>query len=105
MSSNRIQLIEIMLDEHPDDVFLLYALAIEYKSLGQIEKSIFYLDKVLTVNKGYVAAYYQKGELLAIIGKVDEALSVLEKGRKLALNQEDQKSAGEFFQLILSLED
>src|SRR5690606_34491510 len=64
MMSRRDQL-QQMLQQSPDDAFLLYALAMEERSTGNDQAALSQLDRVLAVDSDYVAAYFQKGQILA----------------------------------------
>lgn len=98
-------LIEEMLVKNPQDIFLNYALAMEFKSAKDVDKALSQLDKVIALDKAYIAAYFQKGELLMQIGQSKSALVFLQKGKELALQSNDTRTAGEFSELILALAD
>lgn len=84
-----------MLEEQPDDLFLLYALAMEYRGSGQYTEAIQQFEKIILKDASYIPAYYQLGQLL---GEQDEsrAIHLFEMGMGLAKAKGDLKTANEF---------
>ena len=105
-SEKRLQALERMLQAEPDDVFLNYALALEYlRDPSAITLAGLQLKKVLSLDTDYIAAYYQLGKLSESAGKMQEALEFYNKGLAVAEKKKDNKSAGEFREAIFMLED
>lgn len=94
-----------MLKAEPEDIFLNYALAMEYLRLPDVGKAIAQLEKVIGIDAAYVPAYYQLGKALELSNRNTEALENYRKGRQLALAKNDRKSSGEFEEAIFLLED
>lgn len=84
-----------MLEKQPDDLFLQYALAMEYLGMQQPDKAQVLLRQIITVDEHYVAAYYQLGLLLQ---QTDEAaaVAVFEKGMLEAQQKGDRRTVNEF---------
>jgi tetratricopeptide (TPR) repeat protein len=95
-----------LLASEPDDLFLNYALGIEYagevSSQSQAENQF---KKVLALNAQYIAAYYQMGKLLEAQSRITEALEYLKAGLGHALLKKDNKSVNEFNEAIFMLEE
>ena len=89
-----------MLEESPNDIFLNYALAMEYKGLSQFNKTIEQFNKVLLLDENHVPTLYQLGVLLSDSNENDKAILILEKGLEIAKQQKDHKTANEFRTLI-----
>ena len=51
--STRLQQLQQMLAQEPNDEFLQYAIAMEYFSAGEFQKAIEILEKILADNKNY----------------------------------------------------
>jgi thioredoxin-like negative regulator of GroEL len=100
---NRKDQLQQMLQENPDDPFLLYALALEDRSGGNEEAALTGLRQVLTVDSQYVAAYFQLGQLLAGMGRQDEARTSLQQGINVADQVGDSHAAGEMREFLGSL--
>ena len=86
---DRIEQLKSFLGETPDDAFLTHALALEYRKAGNPERAGILFRKNLNLHPEYLATYYHYGQLLERFGAISEALSIYEKGMKLA------KSAGD----------
>jgi tetratricopeptide (TPR) repeat protein len=100
MQNNRLTKLKEMLQETPNDIFLNYALAMEYKGLSQTDKTIEQLNKVLLLDENHVPTFYQLGVLWSECNENDKAIMFLEKGIEIAKQQKDLKTANEFRALL-----
>lgn len=65
----------------PDDPFVVYALALEYRSLGDLAEAEALFEKLLLAHPDYVPQYLMYGKLLfGELGKRDRAIEVLKLG-------------------------
>jgi len=101
----RLEQLQQMLLQEPNDEFLQYAIALEYFSGGEIQKAIDGLEKIIANNKNYLAAYYQLGKCYAAQNKVGEAKAAYEKGITIAQQQNNNKTLNELREAIFLLED
>ncbi len=101
----RLQQLEQMLAQEPDDVFLQYAIAIEYFSVADYERSLQCLKTILDRNPDYLAAYYQTGKCLEELKMFEEAQTIYEKGIALATKQGKTKTLNELKEALFLLED
>lgn len=104
MREQRIEKLRAMLEENPADIFALYAMAMEYYGLNQLEESEKYFLKVLAIDQEKVAVYYQLGKLNWQKGEEKTALNYLNTGLNLLSNSQDQKTKNEFRSLIDEIE-
>ncbi|MEY2764753.1 MAG: hypothetical protein RLZZ205_1177, partial [Bacteroidota bacterium] len=51
-------MIEAMLQTHPEDPFLHYALALEWQKEGEMQKAIDRLQELKVLKPDYLALYY-----------------------------------------------
>lgn len=86
---SRLEQLKGMLARDPADVFVNFALAMEYRSAGELAAALGQFDRTLELDPRYLAAYQRKGETLMQHQRFDEARAVLERGAELA------RSAGE----------
>lgn len=100
MQNNRLLKLQEMLSEKPDDIFLNYALAMEYKGQNQVLQTIQQLEKVLLLDENHVASLYQMGVLMSENNENEKAVLFLEKGLTLARQNKDLKTANEFKALL-----
>ena len=91
----RREQLEEMLETDPDDVFLLYAVAMAYSSEGDDETCLQRLEQLISANPDYVAAYFQSGQLLAKNGRIEEARPMIERGIQTARQVGDQHAESE----------
>ena len=95
-----------LLKKEPGDVFLNYALGLEYSNdLATLKEAESQYKKALTLDQNYIAAYYQLGKLFESQDKNKEALGFYEQGLEKARLIKDNKSANEFEEAIFLLEE
>jgi thioredoxin-like negative regulator of GroEL len=99
----RMAQIEALLADDPTDVFLRYGLAMEYVSAGDEPTAADHLVR-LADEAGYVPAFLQAGQVLARLGRTEEACAVLRRGVAAARRQGDSHAEGEMAGLLASLE-
>ena len=81
------QLIEFY-NEDPNDPFIIYALANEYKSFNP-KKALYYFELLLKKFPNYVPTYYHLAQLYLILGNDDLAKSIFESGISIATKMND----------------
>jgi tetratricopeptide (TPR) repeat protein len=102
----RIDMLIELLRNDTEDVFLNYALGLEYSSdLGTVNEAEQQYKKVLQLNKDYIAAYYQMGKLFESQLKNEQALRYFKDGLAVAKKLNDSKAVNEFEEAIFLLED
>ncbi len=102
---NRIDMLLAMLEKEPEDVFLNYALGIEYVGELDVEHAEIQFKKVLRMQPDYIAAYYQLGKLFESVLKNTEALEFYRTGLEKAKAAKNNKAINEFGEAIFMLED
>jgi tetratricopeptide (TPR) repeat protein len=102
----RIDMLVEMLKKESGDVFLNYALALEYatdiNTAGDAEQLF---RRVIDKDENYIPAYYQLGKLYESTLRTKEALDIYKKGLDKATLQKDNKAVNEFGEAIFLLED
>ena len=98
MPNQRMQKLLEMYKQEPDDLFLCYAVGMEYLGTKEMEKAEAQFRKVLLLDDAYIPAYYQLGQLIATKGTSfeNEAAVFYESGMALAKAKKDNKTANEF---------
>ena len=99
----RMDQIETMLVDDPDDPELRYFLAMEHLSAGDEATGAAQL-RILTVDSTYVPAFLQAGQLFNRLGQVNEACAILRKGIEAARQQRNDHALGEMQGLLDSIE-
>lgn len=93
--SQRMQQLQQMLQREPDDPFLVYGLAMEYKKAGQGEQAIEHFNRVLQLDPGYCYAHHQIGLIHESTGDLDAARAAYRAGVEAARKKGDAHAEGE----------
>ena len=101
---SKLPLLQNMLEEDPNDSFLLFAIAKEYEKQNDLVTSISYYEKVIENDSNYTGVYYHLGAALAEIGQKDNAIEIYKKGIEICKSQGDQHSLSELKSVLMNLE-
>ena len=108
MSEQRIALLQQMLQETPNDPFLLYALALEHRSTHP-QQSLQLFRQLLKQHAHYLPTYYHAAALQAELGDLQEAKAIYQQGIALAQDQQDAHTLRElrnaYQNLLLDLDE
>lgn len=102
---SRLEQLQQMLLQEPNDEFLQYAITVEYFSAGEVEKAIEGLEKLLANNKNYLAAYYQLGKCYEAQNQNQKAIAIYNQGVEIAQQQNKTKTVNELREALFLLED
>ena len=96
-----------MLDESPDDPFLIYALAREHQSANSTMQALLMYEHLINNHPEYIATYYHYAKLLHSAGNFTGAFKLLQKGIQEGVKAKDMHSVSEMKGLlsIWELED
>lgn len=95
--------IEAMLVDEPQDTFLRYSLAMEFRSEGDHAASIAKLAELIADQPPYVPAFFMAAQQLVDLGRIDEARTFLRDGIDEARRQGDSHAAAEMSELLANL--
>jgi tetratricopeptide (TPR) repeat protein len=102
---NRLQQLQQMLAQEPNDVFLKYAISVEYFSAKEFENALTILQAILKNNADYLPAYYQTGKCYEELRQIENAKEIYHKGIEIAIKQGKTKVANELKEALFFLED
>lgn len=105
MSSPRLHQLLALLEESPDDSFLLFAIAKEYEGAGQAETAREYYHRLLEEDPEYIGVYYHLGKLCEKQGDLHQAFAIYGKGMEMARRLGDQHALSELAGARLQLGD
>ncbi len=91
----RMDQLHKLLEMTPNDPFLAYGIALEHKKAAEFPQAAEWLDKTIEMDAGYCYAYYQKGQVLEQLGKIELAKAAYELGIKAARQAGDGHAEGE----------
>lgn len=100
---SRREKIEAMLVDEPNDTFLRYSLAMEYRSEGDHEASIAKLSELTRDDPPYVPAFFMAAKQLADLGRIDQSRAFLRDGIEQARQQGDAHAAAEMSEFLAQL--
>jgi len=97
---DRLATLLTMARDKPNDPFLIFALALEYKSGGNQAESRVYFERLVYEFPDYVATYYQYGKMEEENGNLERAVTLYRIGIAKAKAVGDEKTARELQQAI-----
>jgi len=80
VSKSRRQMLEEFVAKNPADAFGRYGLAMECMKTGDTSAAEENFTKLIAAHSDYVAAYFQYGQMLAKMGRIDDARKTLTQG-------------------------
>jgi tetratricopeptide (TPR) repeat protein len=92
---DRIEALEAMLAQDPNNMLALYGLAMEYKNRGQFDRAAKGFEDVIARNPQYAAAYFHGGQTYEQIGDVDKAKAIYERGIEVTSRTGDSHTRAE----------
>ncbi len=104
MIKDRLKMIEDMLNKNPEDTFLNYAVALEYKKYGFNDKAMNTLEKLKDLDPKYLPTYYQLGKLHEDKNNQNKAISIYKIWINIAKEKDDSKTLGELAEALLMLD-
>ena len=91
---NRLDHLLELHKEQPEDPFLLYGIALEYKKMNSSETAS-YFDKLLSQFPNYLASYYQAAEYFSEQNESEKSLVIYDIGITLATKLNELKTLAE----------
>lgn len=101
---SRLDQLNEMLDEDPEDSFLLFALAMEYKNFDDLDKAIEIFRRLKSSDPEYVGLYYHLAKCYEELHKRDEALKTYHEGIEIATKVNDTHAKSELMNEKVNLE-
>ena len=84
-----------ILTQAPNDAFARYGLAMAYSEAGQPDAALAEFGKLREANPDYVPGYQMAGQLLAKLGRNEDAIAWLDAGLAAAGRTGNGHAAGE----------
>lgn len=91
-----------LLQKQPDDGFLLYAVAMEYRKNHDTASALATFERLLTLHPDHAYAWYQKGQTLLESGQRPQAQQAFRDGIEAAKRAGDDKARGELEWALLA---
>ncbi len=103
MPTSRMEQLQALLNESPEDSFLLFAIAKEYEKQEAWESARKHYEKLLEADPEYLGVYYHLGKLLEYLEGPKKAWQTYTRGMELARLQGDQHALSELAGARLAL--
>src|SRR3954469_15913009 len=104
VTSERMKSLQTMLQKEPDDLFLLYAIALEHKKAGDFADALRYLGEVLKRDALYCVAYHQAAQVHELAGEPEAAKQAYRDGIAAAQRKGDLHAKEEMESALAMLE-
>ena len=101
---DRIESLNEILAQDPDNAFARYGLAMEYANSGQVERALDEFKKLLTANPDYAAGYFMAAQTLVKANRAEEAKTMLRDGIVAAQRKRDSHAQSEMQAMLDELE-
>jgi tetratricopeptide (TPR) repeat protein len=95
MASTRLDILKSMVEQKPAESFLRYGLAMEYRNAGDLEAAIGEFRTLIAASPDYSAAYFQGGQTLERLSRLDEARELYREGIEAATRKGDLHTRNE----------
>jgi predicted Zn-dependent protease len=92
---DRIAMLTEILGQAPNDAFARYGLAMAYSEAGRTDEALREFSTLRANSPDYVPGYQMAGQMLARLGKTEEAVSWLDAGLAAAGRTGNGHAAGE----------
>ncbi|NDC36448.1 MAG: hypothetical protein EBZ48_00155 [Proteobacteria bacterium] len=104
MNQGRIVQLQRAIESGDDQPFPFYALALEYKLLGDFENSQKFFDETLRRFPDYIPTFYHYGQLLELLAEPIQARSMYEQGVEVATQAGDSHAKAELLSALQNLQ-
>lgn len=101
---NKIEQLKDLLNDDPDNSFILFALAKEYQNAGNTAKALEYYLRLINIDPDYIGCYYHYGKLLESINEDFKAKQIYQEGISKAQAVNDLHTTSELRAALLNLE-
>ena len=103
MNSARIEQLKTFLEDNPQDPFLHYALALEYKE-DHPQRAAEIFRMLLSQHPGYLPAYYHAAHVFWAMEDLESARVAFENGIRLAGRENDKNTERELRNAYLNFQ-
>ena len=93
--TDRLHALQAFHAEDPDDAFVRFALAQEYRKRGDGEEALRFFEGLASEQPDYVGTWYHLGKLYEELGRQEHAIRTYERGIIVAEQQRDTHALAE----------
>lgn len=103
--SQRLQVLQQLLEKNPDDSFALFAIAKEFEKMNDPDQALEYYNRLRRSDPGYVGLYYHLGKLYEKKNRPDDALKAYKEGIDVARKAGDMHALSELNEARLGVDE
>ncbi len=103
-NNSRLIHLKALLEDDPNDGFLLFAIAKEYEGMHDFDQALISYHLLLEKDPMYVGLYYHLGALYQEIDEMDKALDIYTQGIQIAISIKDLHALSELKSAKMNLE-
>jgi len=92
---DRLAMLQQMIEQKPDEPFVRYGLAMELRKVGRNEEAVAAFAHLVEHHGDYVATYLMYGNLLATLGRREQARETYDQGMAVARRAGNDHAEGE----------
>lgn len=100
---NRVDMLNEILAQNPNDAFARYGLALEYSNQGEIETALAEFGKLLSAHPDYTAGYFMAAQTLVKGDRIEEAKRMLTDGISSARRTGNAHAQSEMSSMLAEL--
>ena len=93
--TNRLEALKAMVAQNPNDAFLRYGLAMEYRNAGDLESAVGEFRTLMEAHPDYPPGFFHGGQTLEKLGREDEARAAYTAGVDAATRKGDGHARAE----------
>ncbi len=92
-----------LVNDNPNDAFARYGLAMEFSKANDVETAMQHFNRLVELHPDYAAGYFMAAQLLARVGRVDDAKNYLTNGIAAAARSNNDHARGEMEAMLAEL--
>jgi predicted Zn-dependent protease len=77
---DRLEMLNDILSQNPNDAFARYGLAMEYSKVGEVDRALEEFGTLLSTHPDYTAGYFMAAQTLVSANRAEEAKKMLVEG-------------------------
>ncbi|MGH2575209.1 MAG: tetratricopeptide repeat protein [Ignavibacteria bacterium] len=95
MEKTRLETLKEMLGSNPDDTFTRYAVGLEYVSNEMYDEAAGIFEELIAADPNYHPSYYRLGKVYELLGDIERAKKIYEKGIYVTTQQSEMHAREE----------
>lgn len=100
----RLEVLRAFAAQRPQDPFPRYGLAMELKSMGELQSAWTAFESLIAEHPDYIACYGPAGEVLVALGRIEDAKAVYGNGIEACTRKNDSHMRGNLEDALAGLQ-